>query len=101
MKEHIAYIDLDFKTLIPFFMDKKRAEIVELKKILSLEKFDQIVFIGHRIKGSGSGYGFEAIGEIGQKLEKYGALKDKDKIEELIHSLENYIQNVEIIYIFM
>jgi len=101
MGKYEAYIDSEFEDLIPLFMKNKKQEIYDLRKYLGIHNYDQIVFLGHRIKGSGSGYGFKTIGDIGLQLEHYGAMRDENQIYDLINQLETYIQSVSIIYIDM
>ena len=50
------------------------------------------------MKGSGGGYGFDYLTEIGSQIEKNAELKNKEEIKNLIDELRNYLDNLEIIY---
>jgi len=50
------------------------------------------------MKGSGGGYGFDYLTELGSQIEKAAELKNKHKIKKLITELENYLAKIEIIY---
>jgi len=98
MSENKVYIDPDLEFLIPQFLENREEDIKKLEKLLLKSKFDQIRIIGHSMKGSGGGYGFDYLTELGSQIEKAAELKNKHKIKKLITELENYLAKIEIIY---
>lgn len=60
--------------LIPGFLDRRDAEVDDLKKMISEQDFDGMKMLGHKLKGQGGGYGLFVLTEIGAELEK--AAKD-------------------------
>ncbi|MEB1806719.1 MAG: Hpt domain-containing protein [Bacillaceae bacterium] len=91
-------IDKDLKDLIPGFMENRKKDIETMKFALSEEDFEQVRMIGHRMKGFGSGYGFEFITELGKQLEEGAKEGDKLKIEGAITALINYLDQIEICF---
>jgi len=49
------------------------------------------------MKGSGAGYGFDGISEIGSYLEIAGKGKDTEKIKKGIEDLKSYLNRIEIV----
>jgi HPt (histidine-containing phosphotransfer) domain-containing protein len=54
--------------------------------------------IGHSVKGSGGGYGFDAISEIGFQIEQAALNEDRERIADEIEKLAAYLEPMEIIF---
>jgi len=93
-----VYIDRDLEFLIPQFLENREEDIHNLEKLLKKAEYDQIRIIGHSLKGSGGGYGFDYLTEVGSEIEKEAELKNKKKIKVLINELKDYLNNIEIVY---
>ena len=98
MDKNKVYIDRDLEFLIPQFLENREEDIQNLEKLLKQAEYDQIRIIGHSLKGSGGGYGFDYLTEVGSEIEKEAELKNKKKIKVLINELKDYLNNIEIIY---
>jgi HPt (histidine-containing phosphotransfer) domain-containing protein len=98
MAKNKVYIDPDLEFLIPQFLKNREEDIKNLEKLLNESEFDQIRIIGHSMKGSGGGYGFDYLTEIGAQIEKEAELNNKDEINNLISELKSYLNNLEIVY---
>ena len=98
MAKNKVYIDQYLEFLIPQFLENREEDIKKLEKLLQESEYDQIRIIGHSMKGSGGGYGFDYLTEIGSEIEKKAELENKDEIKKLIEELKNYLNNIEIIY---
>ncbi|WP_054943498.1 Hpt domain-containing protein [Paenibacillus ihuae] len=91
-----VWIDEDIAELIPGYMGRRREDLAELSASLEHGEFDRITGIGHSLKGSGGGYGFTGISEIGRNLEQYASLRDEVRVKECVELLEHYLNTVEI-----
>ena len=60
--------------------------------------WQQIQIIGHRMKGDGGGYGFDAISVMGAALEQAAAREDRDAIRRHTAELINFLACVKVIY---
>ena len=98
MGKNKVYIDSDLEFLIPQFLENREEDIKNMEKNLQESNYDQIRIIGHSMKGSGGGYGFDYLTEIGAEIEKNAELKNEEQIQELIEKLKNYLNNIEIVY---
>ena len=99
MKNKKIEIDKDLKPIIPKFLENRKNDIKEIKSYLKEENYKEIEIIGHSMKGSGGGYGFEEITKIGELIEKAAKAEDKEKIIKKIEKLNTYLKEIEIVYI--
>ena len=91
-------IDADLEELIPDFLKNRSVDVTRLKEASDNSDFESIRSIGHSLKGVGGGYGFMKITELGAELEKSAKVNDMENIRTCISELENYLENIEIIY---
>lgn len=68
------------------------------KMQLALDKRDYEVLkrLGHTAKGTGHGYGFRGMGEIGLALEDAAKAEDKDECQSQIDRLKSYLAMVKV-----
>jgi chemotaxis protein histidine kinase CheA len=97
-EKKIVYIDQDFKEIVPEFIEAFNQNILEIKDYLKAEDYYALRVIGHNLKGTGGGYGFDEISDIGHKLNMAAKEKDSKSIDELIPDLESYFSRITIIY---
>ena len=50
------------------------------------------------MKGSGGGYGFDEITDIGFKIETAAKEKNAGEILRQVHDLSDYLEKVEVVY---
>ncbi len=82
------------KPVIPAYLEKRRADVGKLRFALEQSDFDTVRTLGHQMAGSGSGYGFAAITDIGFVLEESAIAGDVSKINDGIAALERYLSQV-------
>ena len=58
--------------------------------------FGTIRTLGHQMSGTGGGYGFEPITEIGSALEESALAGDATRIQDCIVRLEQYLSAVRV-----
>ena len=97
-QENIVYVDSDLKELIPMFLENRADNIAELKKLLKEENYEGIEKLGHKIKGSGGGYGFDKVTDLGREIEQAAAAGNTKKLRDLIEELAEHMDKVEIKY---
>lgn len=97
-QDNTVYIDEDLADLIPGFLENRRKDILEMTEALNQVDFECIQSIGHKMKGAGGGYGFDAITDYGRRLEDAARDADVDKIQMAVAGLKGYLDTVNIIY---
>ena len=90
----IVQVDPDLKEFIPEFLQNRRDDVGTLRDALERLDWETIRRIGHRLRGSGGGYGFDAITDIGAKLESAAKQADPPPVRALIDDLAAYLERV-------
>jgi HPt (histidine-containing phosphotransfer) domain-containing protein len=93
----IVKVDPEIADLVPVFLSNRKKDIENMESCLEAQNFEQIERLGHSMKGSGGGYGFEGITEIGRLIEIAGKEKDVEGIKKGIEDLRDYLDRVEIV----
>ena len=93
----IVKIDEDLFDLVPGYLKNRQQDIESLREGLAQGDFENVRIMGHSMKGSGGGYGFNEITEIGGLIEKAAMGKDGVVIGELTSRLADYLANIEVV----
>jgi CheY-like chemotaxis protein len=83
--------------LIPGYLRNRRADLLSLDAALERNDYGAIQVVGHQMKGSGAGYGFPAISDIGRSLELAAKGQTTEIVRAQISALADYLDRVEII----
>ena len=98
MEEHttVVYVDEDLADLIPEFLENRRRDVERITRLVQEGKYEELTRLGHNMKGSGGGYGFTEISEIGQAIEEAGARGDREAMTRLCDRLAAYLAAVTV-----
>ncbi len=94
----IVHVDPDLEELIPGYLANREKDISAIHDALEKSDLDTIRILGHSMKGSGGGYGFETITDIGMMMEKAAKEGRNEDIRLQMKRLEDYLRQVEIVY---
>lgn len=94
----VVVVDEDLQDLIPGYLENRRKDIAEMAAALERGDFETIRFLGHKMKGTGGGYGFDRITEIGEALEDAAKRSQTQEIRDQIDRLQVYLDNVEVTF---
>jgi HPt (histidine-containing phosphotransfer) domain-containing protein len=97
-KKIVVYIDPELEELIPGFFENRRNDIKTIQEALIKGDYEKIKILGHCMKGSGGGYGFDGISRIGDLLEQAAEKQDSEEIQKGLNQLLTYLEKVEIVY---
>jgi CheY-like chemotaxis protein len=84
-------ISPEVQELIPFFLDRRRADLKAIKQLLAEGTFDGIRILGHNIKGSSTSYGFPELGRLGAEIEQAARCQNTLLIEQQTASFESLL----------
>ncbi len=91
-------IDADLEEIVPGFLENRRKDVGTLQTALQGNDLKTVRLLGHRMKGDGGGYGFDAISEIGDKMERAAIREDRRVITEQIAALNDFLERVDVVY---
>ena len=89
-------VEAGMEDLVPRYLDKRRTEIAKYRQALIEEDFETIRMLGHKLKGTGAGYGFEELTSLGGQIEKAATSRDAARVRMSVDALASYIENVEL-----
>ena len=91
-------VDSDLEEIVPGYIDARKKEIPVMWKSLQKMDFSTLQTLGHCIKGSAGGYGFDDVGLFGAKIENGAKAKNVSQTEAALKDLEDYLARLEIIF---
>lgn len=94
----VVHIDPDLEELIPGYLGNRLKDVEEAQALLNNAEFESIQRMGHTMKGSGGGYGFNFISAIGLALEEDAKEKNVEKIQTSLHDLCDFLERVQVVY---
>ncbi len=93
-----VHIDPDLQDLIPNYLENRGKDLLVYQQALEKGDFDSIGVLGHSMKGSGGGYGFNDLTSIGRASEKAAKNRDKESVRQSIINLTDFLKNLEVVY---
>ncbi len=95
----VALIPEYLESLIPGYIKNRRADIVKIRQLVRNSEFEEAQRLAHSMKGSGGGYGFQEISELGSSMEIAAKSLNGNKILSEIDKLEEYLDTVRMEYV--
>ncbi len=89
-------VDADLQDLIPGFLERRREDVVKLREAIEASDLETLRVTGHSMKGTGGGYGFDGLSEIGAAIEAAAKQGAVDTVRDLVVSLVDYLDRVQI-----
>jgi HPt (histidine-containing phosphotransfer) domain-containing protein len=94
----VVTVDEDLQDLIPGYLDNRIKDIEIIHESLAQGDYEVIRSIGHKMKGSGGGYGFDKITDIGRAIEEAAKTGHREEIGRQTEMLKTYMERLEIVY---
>ncbi|MGA7411316.1 MAG: ATP-binding protein [Bryobacteraceae bacterium] len=92
---NIVTVDAGLKEIIPWYLETRRTDLQACATALAGGNFDRIRTLGHNLRGTGAGYGFPKLSEIGEAIESAARQTDAAAIETHLKELAKYLDEVE------
>ena len=90
-----AVTDERLRALVPAYLEGRRRDIRTILTALEQGDYEQICTVGHKLHGSGAGYGFPEMSALGQRLEWAAERRDANHIREHATELSKYLDGLE------
>ena len=81
---------------IPAYLENCRRNVILMREALDEGDFEAVTILGHNLRGSGGGFGFQAITDLGAGIEQASEESGLDRVHELLSELSSYLDSVEI-----
>lgn len=97
----IIKVDEDLAEIMPRYLEIRQKEMLELEQAVESEDFDQIRMLGHKLKGTGSAYGFDELSRLGTLIEDKACEKNMNDVPKFTSEVRHFLDNLEIEFIEM
>ena len=94
----IVQVEKGMEDVVPGYLEKRRAEVSQYRAALAAGDFDTIRQLGHKMKGTGTGYGFPRLTELGGALEKAALERNGERAASLVDEFAAYAGHVQLEY---
>lgn len=84
------------KPVVGGYIEKLRGDVAILRAAVARGDYAIVRTLGHQMAGTGGGYGFEPITEIGGALDESARTGDTERMRTNIEDLDRYLQAVRV-----
>jgi signal transduction histidine kinase/CheY-like chemotaxis protein/HPt (histidine-containing phosphotransfer) domain-containing protein len=89
-------LDQSLADMVPEYLDRRRRDVPAMLTALAFGDYDSIRTLGHNMKGSGGGFGFPLLGEIGARIEQAALDRDAAAVRGQIDELASYLSILQL-----
>ena len=95
----VEYIDSGLEDLLGRFFELSRMDLDTMRAAVDKKDFDTLIRLGHTVKGTGYGYGFTGMGELGGAIEQAALGRDLEALNSHMDRMDHYLSIVRIEFI--
>ncbi len=87
-------LDERLRAIVPKYLEGRRKDTSSILAALDRGDYEQIRSIGHKMRGSGTGYGFPEITAAGERLEFAAERRQDEDIREQVEELSKRVEAI-------
>jgi signal transduction histidine kinase/HPt (histidine-containing phosphotransfer) domain-containing protein len=91
----LVFVDPSLEDMIPRFLEKRRQDVPKMTEAVQVGDYETVRRLGHNLKGTGAGYGFNTLSELGTQIEEAAEAKDAATIRIKVEELTQYLSSVQ------
>lgn len=91
-------VDSSLREIVPGYLANRRSDVAALQAALERGDFPAIRMTAHKIKGTGGGYGFPVLTDLGAAIENAALASDAASIAGSLAELDRYLATVQVEY---
>lgn len=99
VKRQQIEIEADLRDLVPSFLEHKRADLGTIRIAIDQKDYATISQIGHKMKGEGGSFGFDAVTALGSVLEQAALQQDLTSANQTLDELAQYLESIDVVYV--
>src|SRR6185436_17710206 len=73
-------VDKGMEEVVPAYLERRRKDVVSYRQALEKGDFDAVRSLGHKMRGTGGGYGFPLLTELGRLIEQAALRQDAAEV---------------------
>lgn len=89
----------ELRELLPGFLDNRQRELQGLARCLACADFPAMAQTGHNMKGVGSGYGFDQITALGERLEAAARRADLAACSACVAEYRDFMRQCRVVFV--
>ncbi|MBN8734329.1 MAG: response regulator [Acidobacteria bacterium] len=93
----VAQVPAGLEEFAPSYLAKRRGELVVMERLVSAGDWNQLRVLGHNMKGTGAGYGFPRLSQIGAALEMGAKQSDREAVSAQLRELDEFLRRVRLV----
>ena len=94
----IVTVDRDLEPIVPRYFELQRQGLSELRRAVAGNNAEAARLMGHKMKGTGTSYGFPQLTEMGAAIERAALAGDLDEAARLGEAVAEFLDNVRVVY---
>jgi len=94
----VLIIQSDLQPIIPQYLENIKRNLKEILDAINVGELNNAAILGHRMKGSGGGYGIQKITELGALIEQEAKNQNPKNVQKYAEELLAYLNRVEVKY---
>ena len=91
-------VDALLEPIMPRYLEIRLDEVGQMENAIGSGDVETVRLLGHRLKGTGTSYGFEKLTHLGAAIEKAALKEQLDKASGMVADVRAYLENVEIVF---
>jgi len=97
-KRFQVIVDSMLEPVMDRYFEIRYDELEQMEQALVEGDAETIALLGHRLKGSGTSYGFVRLTELGTIIEKAGREAKLDDAREPLAEVRSYLDAVDVVF---
>jgi len=89
-------VEQDMEDVVPAYLEKRRKDVSTYRQALASRDFETLRMLGHKLKGTGGGYGFAMLTELGAAIEQSAVREDAGAVGSKVDELARYLERVQL-----
>ena len=94
----VIRLDSEMQAIVPKYLANRAKDCASLRDQATTRAFADAKRLGHNMKGTGGGYGFEDVSRLGDLIEIAAVAGDADRIRALADELAAYLARLTVVY---
>ena len=94
LEKILLHADPRLRAAIPEYLSRRREDVRRIHAALERSDYDTIRDLAHKMSGTGGGYGFPRITEIGSAMEAAAKQQNAGAIRSQIEELSRYLEHI-------
>lgn len=86
------------ESIMPIFLKSVSEDLLKIKAAVENQDLAAVQALGHKIKGSAGGYGFDVLGAMARDLEASAKAKQLEAAHMHLMAMIEFMNDFEIIY---